>query len=483
MSILEGIEPRDVFGFFEKICGIPHGSGNTQKISDYLVEFAIARGLEYKQDELGNVIIFKPGTAGYENSAPVIIQGHMDMVCEKEKNCDIDFDNEGLRLKVKDGYVAAEGTTLGGDDGIAVAYALAILDSKHIPHPPLEAVITVDEEIGLLGANALDCKVLKGKTLLNLDSEDEGILLAGCAGGATANCTIPLKYEKSDKYSDYEIILSGITGGHSGVEIHRQGANSNVLMGRILDMLRKRVDTRLAFVCGGLKDNAIPRETRAFAGISKSGSRNEVCDCIDEIGEIISKEYGITDRDIRLEIKETDNHPAYFTVDTEDRVICALRCLPNGVIRMDPNIEGLVQTSLNMGIVKIKDTELIIQFSVRSSVESEKRELLQRIDNLVSYLGGNVTVTGEYPAWEYKSDSRLRRIMVDIYEKMFHEAPDVKTIHAGLECGIFSGKIDNLDCISYGPQIDNIHTTEERLNIDSARRCYEYTKEVLKALK
>ena len=269
MSVLNGIEPIEVFKYFEEICGIPHGSGNTKKISDYLVSFAKERNLRYIQDEYNNVIIFKDGTKGYENSAPVIIQGHMDMVCEKDKDCDIDFTEEGLRLAVGDGYVYAKGTTLGGDDGIAVAYALAILDNKDgsIQHPPLEVVITVDEEIGLLGAGYLDCSPLKGKIFLNIDSEDEGIILVICAGGVTAECELPISYEDNKDYNVYSIAVSGIAGGHSGVEIHKQGANSNMVMGRILAGIDKLADMRIIDSNGGLKDNAIPRETVATVAI------------------------------------------------------------------------------------------------------------------------------------------------------------------------------------------------------------------------
>lgn len=484
MSVLEALRPKEVFHYFEEICKIPHGSGNTEKMSNYLVDFAAKRGLKYKKDESGNVIIFKPGTKGYENSAPVIIQGHMDMVCEKDNDCHIDFANEGLTLEIEDGYVTARGTTLGGDDGIAVAYALAILDSDgDIPHPPLEVVITVDEEIGLLGANALDCSCLKGKILLNLDSEDEGILLAGCAGGATANCIIPLEYEKKDEISCYELTVTGITGGHSGVEINRQGANSNVIMGRVIEMLKNETNLRLSWVRGGLKDNVIPRESAACFGVSSDIQEDFINNRVAEISHSISREYKSTDSGISIRLEKKPPVDVFLTGESENKVIFALRCLPNGVIRMNPDIEGLVQTSLNMGIVKMDDRGLFIQYSVRSSVETEKRELLHRLDTFISYIGGEMTVSGEYPAWEYKAESGLRKLMVDVYDSMFHRMPQIQTIHAGLECGIFAGKIENLDCISFGPQIYDIHTTKEKLDIESTYRCYEYTKAVLGALK
>lgn len=485
MAVLEALEPREVFGFFEDICNIPHGSGDTDKISNYLVDFAKNRNLRYIQDESGNVIIFKPGTKGYENSAPVIIQGHMDMVCEKDEDCDIDFKSEGLRLAVADGCVYAKGTTLGGDDGIAVAYALALLDSKDdaIPHPPLEVVITVDEEIGLLGANAIDCSPLKGKMLLNIDSEDEGILLVSCAGGATAECVLPVNYEKIGDSKAYKIVVSGVTGGHSGVEIHKQGANSNMVMGRVLDGLIHVANIKLYSFDGGLKDNAIPRQTVAIICVGGSTDMNLIKDYIEELDNTVRAEYSTTDEDIHISIEESDMVDKCMTEDSANRVICALRCLPNGVLRMHPHIDGLVQTSLNLGILKTKDAFVKMHFSVRSSMESEKKELTDRIETLMTMLGGNVIIKGVYPAWEYKENSKLRDIMVSVYEKLFGNKPQIEAIHAGLECGIFAGKIDGLDCVSYGPQMDDIHTPSEKLYIESTARYWEYTKEILKALK
>ena len=485
MSVLGGLEPREVFKYFEEICGIPHGSGDTKRISDYLANFAKERGLRYIQDESNNIIIFKPGTEGYENSAPVIIQGHMDMVCEKDNDCDIDFSKDGLRLGVKDGYVYAEGTTLGGDDGIAVAYALAILDSKDgaIPHPPLEVVITVDEEIGLLGAGALDCSPLKGKIFLNIDSEDEGTILVSCAGGVTAECTLPVSYEEESGYVTYKITATGISGGHSGVEINKQGANSNMVMGRILAGIDKLCDMRIITVDGGLKDNAIPRETIATIGIPSYADIESVKAYVDEMGEILKSEYRTTDADIKLIIEKGADTSRIMSKESTEKTICALRSLPNGVLRMHSDIEGLVQTSLNLGIVKTIGNAVELHFSVRSSVGSEKDELTDRINTLISVLGGTMELKGDYPAWEYNPNSKLRDIMVKTHVKLFNVTPKIEAIHAGLECGIFAGKIEGLDCVSYGPNMDDIHTSSEKLYIDSTARYWEYTKAILKALK
>lgn len=485
MSVLGGLEPKEVFGYFEDICGIPHGSRDTKKISDYLAGFAKERGLKYIQDDYNNIIIFKPGTKGYEESRPVIIQGHMDMVCEKTNDCDIDFTKDGLRLSVGEGYVYAEGTTLGGDDGIAVAYALAILDSKEdsIPHPPLEVVITVDEEIGLLGATALDCSVLKGKMMLNIDSEEEGTILVSCAGGVTQECTIPFSYEKNSGYVEYKLAVSGVTGGHSGVEINRQGANSNMVMGRLLAGISELADVRIISVNGGLKDNAIPRETIAYVGIEKKCYAGNIEKYIKEMSEVLAAEYRATDENISLSFEKTGESCTVMTKADTEKIICALRNLPNGVLRMNPDIKGLVQTSLNMGILKTCEDCIKIQFSVRSSVGSEKKELTDRVSTLIEMLGGTVELKGDYPAWEYNPDSKLRNVMVETHRELFGKEPKLEAIHAGLECGIFSGKIKGLDCVSYGPDIVDIHTTNERLSIESTARYWEYTKAVLKALK
>ncbi len=485
MGVLSGIEPVEVFKYFEEICNIPHGSRDTKRISDYLVDFAKSRNLRYIQDASNNVIIFKDGTTGYENSDPVIIQGHMDMVCEKDKDCDIDFTKDGLRLAVGDGYIYAKGTTLGGDDGIAVAYALAILDAKgdSIPHPPLEVVITVDEEIGLLGATALDCSVLKGKTFLNIDSEDEGVLLVSCAGGVTAECELPFETETVDNYRTYRIMVTGITGGHSGVEIHKQGANSNIVMGRVLAGIDKLADMRIVAIDGGLKDNAIPRETIATIVVDRDSVVDVIEKYISDMGDILASEYRTTDKDIKLTIEKIEDVSVAMTEESTRKVLCAVRSLPNGVLRMHTEIDNLVQTSLNMGVLKTGDSSVYIHFSVRSSVGSEKEELTDRVEILMENLGGTMELIGAYPAWEYNPNSKLRDIMVKTHKRLFNVTPQVQAIHAGLECGIFAGKIEGLDCVSYGPNMDDIHTSSEKLYIDSTARYWEFTKAVLKALK
>ncbi len=484
MGILSTLEPVSVFKYFEEICSIPHGSTNTKAISDYCISFAKEHNLKYLQDDSNNVIIWKDGTKGYENSPSVIIQGHLDMVCEKTPDCDIDFEKDGLKLRLNDGVISADGTTLGGDDGIAVAYALAILASTEIPHPPLEVVFTVDEEIGMLGASALDCSPLKSRIMLNLDSEDEGYLLVSCAGGVTATSHLPIVKENCDGVFA-AITLSGLKGGHSGVEIDKGRANSNTLMGRTLYSLKKKFPYHIVSVEGGLKDNAIPLTTTAVIVFEGKADLNAVKAHLDTLNKIYSDEYALTDPDITItfECKSDINSHAAMDKTSTDRVITALVNLPNGIQKMSKNIEGLVQTSLNLGILKTLDNEVTCSYSVRSSVSTEKQELLDRMTCLTEALGGNLTLLGDYPAWEYNQNSPLRDLMIEIFKEQYGKEPVVQALHAGVECGIFSGKLPGLDCVSFGPDMDNIHTTNESMNSESVLRTWNYTLEILKRLK
>lgn len=488
MSVLSDLEPKQVFQYFEDLCGIPHGSSNTKRISDYCVEFAKKHGLRYIQDEYNNVIIFKDGTEGYENSNPVIIQGHLDMVCEKEYGCDIDFDKEGLRLAVNpEGYVYAKGTTLGADDGIAVAFAMAVLASDDIPHPPLEAVFTVDEEIGMLGAAAIDCGELKSNIMLNLDSEEEGYLLVSCAGGVTATCHIPVSYVTGEG-RQIRLTVTGLEGGHSGVEIDKGRANANQILGRVLYALKEEVSFEIMCVNGGLKDNAIPREACADIVVNNDREMNTLEKAIQFYNEILLNEYRLTDSGIKIEILDIEQEQKHtgikiFDKRTKDVVIAALVNLPGGIQKMSRDIEGLVQTSLNLGILKTEEKEIVIGFSVRSSLKSEKEELIARLKCMMEVLGGYITCAGDYPAWEYKENSKLRELMIQVYEEQYGSKPVVQAIHAGVECGLFAGKIEGLDCVSFGPDIYDIHTPRERLDIASVKRTWEYVVEILKRLK
>ena len=495
MNILSDLEPKEVFRYFEEICAIPHGSSNTKKISDYLVSFAKEKNFRYIQDEWNNVIIFKEGSKGYEKSVPVMMQGHIDMVCEKETGYEIDFLTEGLRLEVKDGIISAEGTTLGGDDGIAVAYMLAVLASDTILHPPLEAVFTVDEEIGMLGAAALDGSVLTSRIMLNLDSEDEGYLLVSCAGGVRASAHLP--YLKTTKTGfPATLTVNGLLGGHSGVEIDKGRANANMLLGRALYRLSKEINFGLISVNGGLKDNAIPRESVAELLFYKEEDFSDASRIFSDLEAVYRREYHMTDAGITLSLVKKDcgsgvsgteqqgmQSASVFYVISAEKIITALVTLPNGIQKMSHEIEGLVQTSLNLGIMETMESEVIFSFSVRSNVSTEKEELTDRIACLMKVLGGYVTLSGDYPAWEYQKDSPLREVMVSIFEEQYGRKPVVQALHAGVECGLFAGKLEGLDCVSFGPDIKDIHTPKECMEAESVRRTWEYLLEILKNLK
>ena len=475
---LAGLEPSAVFGYFEEIASIPHGSHNTKAISDYLVNFAKEQNIRYIQDESNNVIWVAPGTCGLEDHEPVILQGHMDMVCEKDADCPLNMDVDGLDLAHDATSVFARGTTLGGDDGIAIAYAMALIADQTIPHPPLEVIITVDEEVGMLGASAIDVSMLKGRRMINLDSEDEGIFTVSCAGGARA--TLSLKVERKMVYGPcVRLSVDGLQGGHSGAEIHKNRANANKVMGEFMSRILKLMPLCLTSFSGGSKDNAIPRSCQANVVAMGIGLER-----INAVAEELQAE-------IREQYDEPEATVQAFDVDalggnsltTEDtaRAIALLCAAPNAVQSYSADIPGLVQTSLNLGIAKLGEN-FSVTFSVRSSVNQEKEALLEKLRELCAFYNGSYSQMGEYPAWEYRKDSPLRDLMVKQYMEMFGKEPQVLTIHAGLECGLLGEKLPGLDCVSIGPQMHDIHTSREKLEIASTRRVWDFLCAVLKEL-
>lgn len=480
MGVLSDLEPKSVFYYFEEITKIPHGSGNVQQISDYLVNFAKERGLFYIQDELKNVIIIKEATPGYEKEPTVILQGHMDMVAVKKPDCDIDMKTEGLRVAVRGDEVYAQGTSLGGDDGIAVAYSLALLDSDNIKHPRLEIVITVDEEVGMDGARGIDLSMLTGNRLINLDSEDEGIFLTSCAGGARVNCSFRFSWKVRWGIA-LELTVGGLSGGHSGAEIHKERGNSNCLMGRVLNRLLRERPVYLCELTGGLADNAIPRETRALL-LAEEKDCDVLTRIVKEVETEVQAELATKDPGVYIRAKQS-RPDSYHCATLEDtrRAAAFLCAVPNGVQSMSADMPGLVETSLNLGILKFEpgNWEFRAEFSVRSSVESAKQALIEKLETITALAGGACEVSGDYPGWKYRKDSPLREKMVAVYEKMYGETPRVEAIHAGLECGILGSKINNLDCVSIGPQMHDIHTTEETLSISSTGRVWEYLVKLL----
>ena len=475
---LQGLEPESVFRYFEEICAIPHGSRNTKAISDYLVSFAKAHGLRYRQDESNNVVIFAPGTCGLEDHESVFLQGHMDMVCEKDAGCPLDMAVDGLDVTHDGCCIFAKGTTLGGDDGIAVAYALAILDDNTIAHPPLEVIVTVDEEIGMLGAAAMDLADVKGRIMLNLDSEDEGIFTVSCAGGAT--CTVSLNAERKAVYGPcVRLSVEGLQGGHSGAEIHKNRANANKVMGDFLGRIQKLMPLCLTSFSGGSKDNAIPRACQATV-VAMGIGLERINDIAAQLQQEVRKTYDEPEALVQAFDVDALGGDALTTAATAD-VISLLCAAPNGVQAYCPDMPELVQTSLNLGIAKLGD-RFTTTFSVRSSVNAEKEGLITKLKELADFYNGTYSQSGTYPAWEFKKDSRLRDVMVPIYSRMFGKEPKVLAIHAGLECGLLGDKLPGLDCVSIGPQMHDIHTSREKLEIASTKRTWDFLLEVLKAL-
>lgn len=482
MRALENLKPENVFYYFEEIANIPHGSRNTKQISDYLVNFAKERNLEHYQDELNNVVIIKEASEGYENAEPVIIQGHMDMVCEKENGSTIDFEKDGLELYVDDGFVKAKDTTLGGDDGIAVAYALALLDSKELKHPRLEVVITVDEEIGMLGAVDIDLSMLKGHIMLNIDSDVEGEFLTSCAGGMSINSSIPVT-RTAQTGLETIITLTGLDGGHSGAEIHKEHGNANILMGRILENIFNELPFGILDFKGGLKDNAIPRESTVTLLIPEE-AREDVTRIVNATAKELAAELSVADPATRIDLSfgnvTEKNVLDYASVN---KIILYLRTVPNGVINMSQVIPGLVETSLNLGVLELKDNELSTLTSIRSSVATRKEDIKRRVMNIIEMLGGECEAEGEYPAWEYNDHSTLRPQVVKVYQELFGQEPKLTAIHAGLECGILSDKIPDLDCVSFGPTNYDIHTPKERLSISSTEKYWNFLVKFLEEAK
>lgn len=459
-----------VIRYFEDISSIPRASGNTEGIAEYLTRFAEKRGLPYIRDEANNVIIKKCASAGYEAHPTVILQGHSDMVAEKLAAADIDMKREGLRLYRDGDYLCAEGTTLGADDGIAVAYMLAILDSHDYKHPPLECVFTSDEEIGLLGAAFLDGSHLSGRMMINLDSDEEGIFTAGCAGGMRADIVLPIKRETCEGEC-YRLTLSGLFGGHSGIDINQGRENAIKLL---CECLADMGDVRISSLSGGAADNAIPRECEAhFYSCMDFSELLAVCERSCDV-------YRVTESEISLILKRADCSVMPLDKICTDKVLSLIKEEPTGVIAMSGDIAGLVETSLNMGIARLHDDYFELSFSIRSSVKECKHALFSKVEKIALSFGALVTTSGDYPGWAYRQDSPLRDLMCKKYKKLYGRDAEITIIHAGLECGLFSKKLSGLDCISLGPDNLDIHTPEERLSLPSAERVFNFLLSVLR---
>lgn len=459
-----------VFHYFCNLSAIPHGSGNTKAISDYCVSVAKELGLWVHQDELNNVIIKLPATEGYENRPTVILQGHLDMVCEKSADCDIDFTKDGLRLAQDGEYLYAEGTSLGGDDGIAIAMALAIAEDKALPHPALELVFTVDEETGMYGAEGLDGSLLEGRTLINIDSEEEGILTVSCAGGTRVQLTLPLTAQATT-LPCYRITVSGLQGGHSGVEIDKGRYNSNMLAAKFLATLS---DYHLISMEGGEKDNAIPLLTKIVLATKEN--------LIEKAEAFAVAHRNEANPDLAITVEAIETASSAMDRESTRKAVDFLNALPDGIQGMSKDIDGLVETSLNLGILRCDTEKLTTSHALRSSKGAEKNALAERLVNITCDFGGTALRSADYPAWEFRQNSHLQAVMIEQWEKLYGKKPLVAAIHAGLECGLFCEKLDGLDAVSIGPEMHDIHTDRERLSIPSCERIYRYVCEIIKEL-
>jgi len=478
MSIFENYQPATVLKYFEELCSIPHGSNHCCQVAEWLVSFAVNHGLKNIRDSADNVIIFKSASLGYESAESIILQAHTDMVCEKLQDIKFDFTKDSLKLAIDGDFVKATGTTLGADDGIGVAMILAVLSDKNLSHPDIEAVFTSDEEIGMIGAAALDASVLKSKKMINLDCEDEGVFYVGCAGGNVTKNTLPINREAYHG-SYIKITVTGLNGGHSGVDIDKGRANSNVLITRLLAVVNKEVDMRIVSVNGGNKDNAIACHSEAIIAVDDENAFGRI---FSKFADDIKSEYKSTEKTLNLFY---ENSEASLPMDKEStqKVLCLLSLSPDGIQAMSNDIPGLVETSLNLGILTTSRDEIALSHCVRSGIESQKNMLVDRLSLLSSFIGGSTEISGDYPAWEYNPASKLRILASDVYKSLYNKDPHIATIHAGLECGTLSSKISGLDCISIGPTISDVHTPRERFHISSLERTWKMLVEILKNLK
>lgn len=481
--VTQGLEPQAALEYFEQLSAIPRGSYNEKEVSDFLKAFGESLNLETIQDDVMNIIIKKPGTPGYEDAPIVILQGHMDMVCEKNEGTDHDFTRDGLKLFIEGDLLKAQGTTLGADNGIAVAFAMAVLASKDIAHPPLEVIITVEEETGMGGVIGFDKKNVSGKRLINIDSEEEGVFFASCAGGARTKVILDVEKESVDPQATYKIQLKGLKGGHSGLNIKDGRGNAIKLLGRMLEAFD--FDYRLVSIKGGSKPNAIPREAEV---VIATGQGHLLKDVLSTIEAGFNQEMLQTDQ-VTITCTEDQASGQVYTGPVTQRVIDTLCLIPCGIQTMSFNIEGLVESSLSIGVLTEVDKTLVFESAVRSSVKSLKQEIIMRLERLASLVEGRLQVLSDYPEWAYNPNSDLQEIFLNVYKETTGKTAKIDAIHAGLECGFFAEKLtevgdgSDLDMISLGPDMAHVHTPYEQLSIPSVERTWVFLKHVLGQLK
>lgn len=478
--MLRGLTPEKVFFYFEEISKIPRGSGNEEEVSEYIFDLAIRKGWDVLQDDYLNIIIKKHATRGYEDAPTVMLQGHMDMVCEKNEGVLHDFERDPIKLKIADGFVCASDTTLGADNGIGVAMALAILDSHDLEHPALEVLFTVDEEKDMTGAQKVDGKIFKSKYLINLDSDIEGVFISGCAGGCDVTVKIPAEYEATE-LPCYKISVKGLLGGHSGIDIHKERGNANKILGRVLYDIIEDVD--LINIYGGSKINAIPREASAIIVTDKV---RKIKDKIEFWDSIIKNEHSFTDPDVKVYIEEINILQKPVKLIKKDifrKVVAMINVMPNGVLSRNAEID-LVISSNNLGVIKTDEKYIKMLMTARSSIKTLlKNDFEPLVKQLALSIGVECVVDGYYPGWEYAKNSKIRDIFVETYREMYEEEPIVEAVHAGLECGLLMEKVPGLDAIAIGPDTWNVHSPKEKLSIESTESTYKFLCEVLKKIR
>jgi len=482
-SLFHSIEPERVWYYFEEISKIPRCSQDEQKIREYLKKFAKKTNLAYKTDEIGNIVIKKSGTRGYEGSKTVVLQGHMDMVCEKNQETDHDFQKDPLKLKLIGDWVSAENTTLGADNGIAIAFSLAILESHDIEHGPIEALFTVDEESGLTGALQLDSSIIDGRYLINLDSEEEGVLYIGCAGGVTTSGWIPVEWSPSpNDYLFYRLSVTGLRGGHSGGDIHKSRGSAIKFGARLLWNLLEKIDIRIATMQGGGKHNAIPREL--FLSFIVPKSQNEtMLSIFESIKNNIISEYRDIEPGIKISLEENSDAPQkVLSPKASSKIVNCLFMMPHGVDEYSLSIPGMVETSTNLASVELLDYELHVVTSQRSSMTSKRDYMANRITALLRCPGARVSYSSLYPAWTADPNNPLIEITSDAYKELFNKKPKVTAIHAGLECGVISERCPDMTMISFGPNLKDVHTPSECMSIESVKRTWNLLLLVLKKI-
>ncbi|NTW31174.1 MAG: aminoacyl-histidine dipeptidase [Bacteroidetes bacterium] len=479
-NILGSLQPAALWNHFEEICKIPHPSKHEEAIRNHIVKWAKELNLETKVDEVGNVIIRKPATPGMENRKGIVLQGHIDMVPQKNNDTVHDFEKDPIIPWIDGEWVRAKGTTLGADNGIGVAAAMAVLEAKNLVHGPLEALFTIDEETGMTGAFGLKSGLLKADILMNLDTEEEGDLCVGCAGGTNANIKFHFSEEKvpADMVS-YKVTVKGLKGGHSGVDINLERGNSNKILNRILWFANKNMGLQLSSIDGGSLRNAIPRESAAIITLPKTNA-DAFAKYVKEFTAIVINEYKGVETDLTISVEPTDMPAFVIDKKTTFNFLNAIYATPNGVMRDSQDMKGLVETSTNLAIVKSKDKTIEVMCLLRSSVDSAKDDLEKMIESVYNLAGAESVFNGSYPGWKPNMASPILKEMLAAYEKQFGTKPHISAIHAGLECGLLGGVYKNWDMISFGPTICFPHSPDEKVNVPSVKKFWDFLVETLK---